>query len=78
MSSDGAAVIYAELALTFKSKLQLDMFIKLLLKEQERPDFSVETDDDARKFTVVVHNICWAANLVRIAKIADSVDYNGG
>lgn len=75
---NSAAVIYAELALRFRSKIQLDAFIKLLLKEQDRPHFEVKTADDGDDFTVTVYDICWGANLVRIAKLAANVDYNGG
>lgn len=77
-----ASVVHAELSVKFLSKEQCELFVKDIVSKESYPCFSVETvvgDSMTHdEFIVTLEDICWANNLVRISKILEKYDYNGG
>lgn len=75
-------MIHSTLELSFRSDEQLQLFVKALLAEEKHPHFTVETEvgDSLNDsiFKVTIHDISWAHNLTRIARILERIDYNGG
>lgn len=77
-----ACVAHAALTLSFLSREQRDHFVKGLLADEMNFDFTVETvAGDSRSptlFQVMIADVAWGQNLVRLARLAQRCDYNAG
>jgi len=73
-----ASICTWEIEFYFLDKQQVQSFIKLLIKDEI--DFSFEYEkvlDQADERHYVTVTGCWAANMVRVAQMAEEVDYVG-
>lgn len=71
-----ASICQWELEFYFLDKDQVRKFIKLLMKEEVDYNFEYEkTLDETRERHYVTVRGHWANNLVRVAKLAEKVDY---
>lgn len=77
-----ACVIHTDLEITFLSKEQLELFTAEFLKDNEYPNFEIETAPgdslELTKYTVSIYDTPWANNLTKIAKLLEKYDYNEG
>jgi len=73
-----ASICTWEIEFYFLDKQQVQSFIKLLIKDEI--DFSFEYEkvlDQADERHYITVTGCWAANMVRVAQMAEEVDYVG-
>lgn len=77
---NGRASICAwELEFHFRDKDQIREFVKLLMKDEIDFDFEYEKVlDQTSELHYIKVNGSWANNLVRVAKLAEKVDYKDG
>jgi len=73
-----ASICTWEIEFYFLDKQQVRSFIKLLIKDEI--DFSFEYEkvlDQADERHYITVTGCWTANMVRVAQMAEEVDYVG-
>ena len=71
-----ASICTWELEFYYRDKDQIRKFIDLLLADEVDFDFEYEKRlDDTHELHYIVVTGSWANNLVRVAKMADTVDY---
>lgn len=71
-----ASICQWELEFYFRDKNQIRKFVELLFKDEVDFDFEYEKRLDATsELLYITVRGCWANNLTRVAKMAESVDY---
>lgn len=76
-SNGRASICHWELEFSYRTEKQIVDFLGLLISEELLFDFEYEKRlDDTGELHYIVISGCWAANLVRVAQLAEQVDYD--
>lgn len=74
MSKDVRSVCHWELTAQFRTRVQAEMFIGLMMSDEIVPSFTYTPNDVDGIYIIEVHDMAWANNLERIAALLVECD----